>query len=328
VYEALPVKYGAYYLFYVPVFRHWQYGAIDPSDPNKVGRASTGPPFWTAGDGLVEPRLMFAEDGLNISYTSAPNGRDAYMGLGINTCPTAMAGDFSQWGRGWCNPNDRDELMGTAPSTSLIWPANGMVLSPDEQSVLSYASVAPFTHNSWLAGRKLAGRHTQMEAARQRLDGFVSLDADFQFNNDTAKMPSFTTVPVRVPSLDDCGGGGQQEIQLRLNVHTNVVGFVAVELLSEPLSSSMRSSSSGSSANATGFFTRAEADIIVGNFLARPATWRGGNASINALAGQWVQLRVEFAAAKVYSFYFECANSSSISPSAAASLAAPNDQLV
>ena len=74
VYEALPVKYGAYYLFFVPVFRHWQYGAIDPSDPNKRGRASTGPPFWTAGDGIVEPRLMTSEDGLNLSYTSASNG--------------------------------------------------------------------------------------------------------------------------------------------------------------------------------------------------------------------------------------------------------------
>lgn len=68
------MKYGAYYLFFVPVFRHWQYGAIDPSDPNKRGRASTGPPFWTAGDGIVEPRLMTSEDGLNLSYTSASNG--------------------------------------------------------------------------------------------------------------------------------------------------------------------------------------------------------------------------------------------------------------
>ena len=252
---------------------------------------------------------MYAENGLNISYTSASNGRDAYMSLGINTCPTAMAGDFSQWGRGWCNPNSRDELMGTTPSTSLIWPATGLVLSPDGQSVLSYASVAPFTHNSWLAGRELAGSHTQMEVARQRLDGFVSLTADFKFDNDTALMPHFTTVPVRVPSLDDCGGG-QQEIQLRLNVHTNVVGFVAVELLSE-LSLSTTSSGSGASSNATGggLFTRSDADIIVGNFLARPATWRGGNASVNALAGQWVRLRVEFAAANVYSFFFECADS-------------------
>lgn len=24
IYEALPVKYGSYYLFFVPVFRHWQ----------------------------------------------------------------------------------------------------------------------------------------------------------------------------------------------------------------------------------------------------------------------------------------------------------------
>ena len=138
-----------------------------------------------------------------------------------------------------------------------------------------------------------------MEVARNRLDGFVSLDADFKFDNDTTQMPSFTTVPVRVPSLVDCQPASGQEIQLRLNLQTNAVGFVAVELLESSFSPA---TSSG------GLFSRAHADVIVGNFLARPATWRGGNASVNALAGQLVQMRVSFAAAKVYSFGFECAN--------------------
>jgi hypothetical protein len=74
-----------------------------------------------------------------------------------------------------------------------------------------------------------------------------------------------------------------------------VVGFVAVELV-EP-------SSSGA---ALPGFAQSDADIIVGNFLERPATWRGGNATINVLGGRSVQLRVLFAAAKVFSFRFVC----------------------
>ena len=293
VYYISPFQYGAYRIFFAPILRHWQYGAIDTNNP---AGAQVGPPFQTGGDGIVEPRLMFSEDGMNISYTDAHNARDAYMSLGINTCATAQRGDFSQFGRGWCKPSSKSELMSTAPDTSMIWSGMGMALSPDEQSILTYAITVPFTHNSWLAAREMGvGRHTQVEVARQRVDGFVSVDADFRFDNDTAKMPHFTTVPVRIPSLVDCPSS-TQEIQLQLNLQTNVVGFVAVELLES------------SSSNASDLFTRAHADIIVGNFLARPATWRGGNASVNALAGRLVQLRVAFAAAKVYSFGFECAN--------------------
>ena len=93
---------------------------------------------------------------------------------------------------------------------------------------------------------------------------------------------------MKVPTRASCA----REIQLRFNVQTNVVGFVAVELLS-----------SGSSLVG---FRRNESDIIVGNFLARPATWRGGNPSVNALAGQQVQLHIMFAAARVFSFQFVC----------------------
>ena len=290
VYSLLPFKYGAYTLFFVPIFRHWQYGAITGSNPTG---AQVGPPFNTGGDGIVEPRLMMSEGGINVSYTSAVNARDPWIALGINNCPTAQSGSFSEPRQGWCDPNSYEELMGTAADTSLIWPGQGVVLSPDASSLLSYAVTSPFTHNSWGPARKMgAGRRNQVEGVRQRLDGWVSLDAEFRFDNDTNKMPHFTTKAVQVPTLASCPR--PQEVQLRLNVQTNVVGFVAVELLP-----------SGGGSSLVGF-GRNESDIIVGNFLARPATWRGGNASVNALAGRAVQLHVMFAAARVFSFQFVC----------------------
>ena len=118
---------------------------------------------------------------------------------------------------------------------------------------------------------------------------FVSMDADYFLSNDTASMPQFTTVPVRVPPRSSCAHGA---LQLRLNVQTNVAGFASVELLESGV--------------AVPGFTQNESDIIVGNFLSRPATWRGGNATVDALAGTMVQLRVLFAAAKVFGFQFQC----------------------
>ena len=105
-----------------------------------------------------------------------------------------------------------------------------------------------------------------MELLEQRLDGFVSIDAEYLFDNDTAKMPGFTSRAVTVPNTTSCVAPAT-ELQLRLNLQTSVVGFVAVELV-EP---------GAASRAAVPGFARSDADIIVGNFLERPATWRGGN---------------------------------------------------
>ena len=93
-----------------------------------------------------------------------------------------------------------------------------------------------------------------------------------------------------VPNRTSCLRG---VLQLRLNVQTNVAGFAAVELLD-------------SRGVAVPGFTQNDSDIIVGNFLSRPATWRGGNASVDVLAGQAVQVQVLFAAARVFGFQFAC----------------------
>ena len=42
--------------------------------------------------------------------------------------------DLGEWGMGWCNPVG-DETSLTSPDTSVIWPAAGMVLAPDERRV-------------------------------------------------------------------------------------------------------------------------------------------------------------------------------------------------
>ena len=201
---------------------------------------------------------------------------------------------------GWCNPVGNETAL-TSPDTSVIWPAAGMALALDERSVLSFAVTAPFTH-SGLTGTQFPcpnrtacnGVHqrTQVELLEQRLDGFVSVDAEYLFDNDTAKMPGFTTRAVTVPNVTSCEAPAT-ELQLRMNLQTSVVGFVSVELV-EPAGAALPG------------FAQSDADIIVGNFLERPATWRGGNATVNALGGWSVQLRVLFAAAKVFSFQFVC----------------------
>ena len=116
IYYTFPVKYGADYLFYIPIMRHFQYGEVSARNP--TGQ-QFGPPFNTGGDGLVEPRLGFSEDGVNISYTHAENARDPWARLGINTCPSAQRGDPGEWGMGWCNPVGNETSL-TSADTYLL----------------------------------------------------------------------------------------------------------------------------------------------------------------------------------------------------------------
>lgn len=127
---------------------------------------------------------------------------------------------------GWCNPVGNETSL-TSSDTSVIWPAAGMALAPDEQSVLSFAATAPFTHGGLSISPSLpcpnrtacSGVHqrTQVEMLKQRLDGFVSVDADYLFDNDTSMMPGFTTRVVAVPNVTSCEAPAT-ELQLRMNL--------------------------------------------------------------------------------------------------------------
>jgi hypothetical protein len=149
-------------------------------------------------------------------------------GLGASIGKTQKETRFltGEWGMGWCNPVGNETSL-TSSDTSVIWPAAGMALAPDEQSVLSFAVTAPFTHGGLSVSPSLpcpnrtacSGVHqrTQVEMLKQRLDGFVSVDADYLFDNDTAKMPGFTTRAVAVPNVTSCEAPAT-ELQLRVNL--------------------------------------------------------------------------------------------------------------
>ena len=109
--------------------------------------------------------------------------------------------------------------------------------------------------------------------ARQRLDGFVSLDAEY--------AGGWITTPPVVFSGS----------RLVLNLDTEAAGTAFVELQSaagEPLPG----------------FTLADCDEIGGNYVSRTVTWRGAS-DVSALAGTPVRLHITMRATKLYAFQFE-----------------------
>ena len=140
-----------------------------------------------------------------------------------------------------------------------------------------------------------------------RRDGWVSIDGDYAglqgFGNDTSHMPSVTTVPLPVP---ECGS--QAAAQLRLNVKTSVVGFVAAEL---------RCAGKGkaSTFGATGAceaYSLARASRIRGNFISKPAGWGDPGEpgdftdSLKPLEGKAVSVHLVMPDAELYSLSFAC----------------------
>lgn len=108
--------------------------------------------------------------------------------------------------------------------------------------------------------------------ARQRLDGFVSLDAAYTGG-------WITTPPIRFAGS-----------RLELNIDTEAAGTALVELRDE-------------SGQPLAGFTLAECDEIGCNDVARTVTWRG-RSDVSQLAGQPVRLHVRMRATKLYAFQF------------------------
>jgi hypothetical protein len=106
-----------------------------------------------------------------------------------------------------------------------------------------------------------------------RLDGFVSVDAEYTGGE-------FTT-----PTILFSGD------HLTLNTDTSAGGHVRVELQSE-------------SAQPLAGLSADECDPINGNFIEKVVSWRG-NPSVQAWAGKPVRVRFVMRDAKLYSFKFD-----------------------
>ncbi|MCL5005117.1 MAG: hypothetical protein M1404_01175 [Acidobacteria bacterium] len=147
--------------------------------------------------------------------------------------------------------------------------ASGIISRPEE--IWLYYAVADHTHGNYNIKRdKFIGTITR---ARLRLDGFVSVDADYAGGE-------FTTPPLLFSGR-----------QLILNVNTGAGGCARVEIRPE------------SGLSIKGFST-GDCDPINGNFVRKEVSWRG-KTNLSSLAGKPVRLRFVINDTKLYSFKFE-----------------------
>ena len=179
----------------------------------------------------------------------------------------------------------------TSFDTSAMYMASGHLLSPDGNSVYMYSSGQPFTHGGD-AGKHSWKNNTGIRVLTLRRDGFVSVDAPYDFSGgaNNSKYAQMTTVPVTVPALP-CPVG--LSVTAAVNMVTSVAGFVAVAV-------------EQGGVELAGFGLQS-ASRLKGNALGAKPTWGGGGGSMDSLVGKDVSFTVAMADSSLYSIDFQCA---------------------
>ena len=180
----------------------------------------------------------------------------------------ATSRDGKRWTRLDRKPFIRLGMAGSFDSC-YAYMASGIVCRGDE--IWLYYATSDHTHGNYKVSRdKFTGTITR---AKLRLDGFVSLDADYTGGE-------FTTPPLIFSGR-----------QLALNTDAGGGGSVRVEILPE-------------SGLAIEGYSAGDCDVINGNFVRKVVSWRG-KTNVGSLAGKSVRLRLVMNDAKLYSFKFE-----------------------
>jgi hypothetical protein len=195
IYTNSVTQYYGIYLFFPSVFMHMQFAESEDK----------------GNDGIVEGRLAVSRDGINASYVDAPNGRTAFLPLGVNRCSPMMPSVYPR-GVEWCPGNDPASDGASDFDAAEIYTAAGFAISKNQEEIYVYYGGMAYTHGT--AGQATAGQHNSgVGAARLRIDGFVSINAPQIFNTlkqgvaraaSVAALPGFTTIELTVPSAADC----------------------------------------------------------------------------------------------------------------------------
>jgi hypothetical protein len=248
-----------------------------------VGRTESG----TLGD-FPDPKVVFSRDerdppGLDF-YTSAaleyPFAADVYLMFPAayhhtppppqNDGPLDVQIAFSRDGITWLRP-DRTPIIRRGFDgqwdSGALYAGYGLSRHGDELSL--YYSAYDVTHGAYVKRGYLGG---VLSRAIYRLDGFTSIDADYQSGQ-------FTT-PLLVFSGD----------HLELNLDGSAGGSARVEILDrggKPIPG----------------FAAQQCDPIVGNSVAKRVTW-GGKGDLTALRNIPVKVRFVMRDAKLYAFQF------------------------
>ena len=148
----------------------------------------------------------------------------------------------------------------------------------DGNHLYQYYGAGPWTHGGFrrldLAQRSDPANQGRgfINVARQRLDGFVSADADY--------TGGWLTTPPVVFS------GGE----LTLNVDVAAMGEARVEI-------------QGADGRPLPGFSAGECDRVMVNDVAHTVSWNG-NRDVHGLAGRPVRLKIAMRAAKLFAFQF------------------------
>lgn len=191
--------------------------------------------------GLLEVQLAVSRDGIAWSRPS----REAYF-------PTGLADEWDRW-----------------------YAVMGPGVARRGNYLYQYYNASGRTHDSAIVRKEyeqVDGPLGGVGVVRQRLDGFVSADADYR--GGWLATPAVTFSGKR----------------LRLNIDTGAMGTAFVELRDLD-------------GNALPGFGLADCEEIGGNFIDQAVYWKG-NADVSALAGTPVRVFVKLTRAKLYAFQF------------------------
>ena len=166
----------------------------------------------------------------------------------------------------WLDPFLRLGTAGSFDSNSLYMAA-GLIPAGDE--IYLYYAGYPNRHDLDLTDRK----PQSIGRLRQRLDGFISQDADVDES-------SLTTVPFILEGN-----------RLELNMDASSRGWLKVEILD-------------ASGHVVWGYGKAEADRLMFNSVAQPASWNG-EGDLSSLRGRNVRLRFIGQSTKLYAFEFK-----------------------
>jgi hypothetical protein len=261
---------------YVVYVRRW-------APLRKVGRSETSDLLhWP------EPEIVFSYDSQDpvesdhynsdvIKYPFAPNvylmfpSAYYHYPASANDGPLDIQLATSRDGVHW-QRLDRRPYVRLGPTGSddggSIYMAVGMLQKGNE--IWMYFTGFDFTHGAYSRETKHKGVISRLV---QRMDGFISADADFGGGE-------LTTVPITFKGS-----------HLVLNLDTGALGSAQIEILDaqgRPL---------------PGFRAR-DCDRINANSISRVVTWKGKN-DVSALSGKVLQIRFVMRSTKLYAFQFQ-----------------------
>eukprot|EP00026_Physarum_polycephalum_P012048 Phypoly_transcript_12314.p1 GENE.Phypoly_transcript_12314~~Phypoly_transcript_12314.p1 ORF type:complete len:349 (+),score=41.34 Phypoly_transcript_12314:97-1047(+) len=230
-------------------------------------------------DNLLDIHFAYSYSGLNFTYIT----KEPFLnrGIGVRNFTTGIYNTpGSEWDSGFTFLTRGIFQTPFNPNTLTLYYYGTQLTHTDADKIQNFSVPGSF-------GARGVGR------AEIRRDGFVSLTTDYNL-----PMPQgfFSTVPVILPNMDQCGENGVY--QLLLNIETSVSGFVTVQV-------------QNTNGEAFPGFSTADCIPIKGNFVRIPVIWSVGGAYNSdlrkiAAASQPVVFSFIMSHTKIFAFEIAC----------------------